>query len=164
MNRRESLMSLIGLALIPKINCRKSKNRLQKMRVLINERYGGFGLSDKAIKLCIERGMTVTKYNKGVYVDPNANFVEHDLIAADSSSPEQCYKYGLLNKLSQNKYKDIRTNPTVHEVVEELGIENASGRLCSLKFVEIPFNSLDGWHVMEDHGKEWIGEDHKKWS
>lgn len=105
--------------------------------------------------------MTVTGYNEERhYADPDANFVDH------GESESRLGRYHLVwnNNPSCDDHKDIRTHPIVHEVVEELGLKEASGPCCLLKFVEIPYDNLAGWHIEEYDGAEWIAEDHETWS
>jgi len=47
------------------------------------------------------------------------------------------------------------------EVVEELGIK-ANGFCSELKIVEIP-DDVE-WIIEEYDGKEWVAEDHRRWS
>jgi hypothetical protein len=65
---------------------------------------------------------------------------------------------------SMKKYdKSFRCSAELVEVVEELGPE-ADGEFSNLKVIEIPFDGLEGWHILtEEFGSEAVHEDHKTW-
>ena len=110
------------------------------MKIVINADFGGFGLSDKAMREYVKR--------KGL------NLVEE--------GPD---KYGFIYFKNGNDYfldTDIeRNDPILVEVVEALTSEKASSRFASLKVVEIP----DGveWELKEYDGMEHIAEVHRTW-
>lgn len=122
------------------------------MKVAINDKHGGFNLSDEAVRRCIELGMTCTTYSKvGSYDDPNADFVKRD---------EPIFG-GWYNAI-EGDTNDFRTNPIVIQVIEELG-ELANGRFCEAKIIDIPFDGLDGWHIAEYDGLEHVAENYRIW-
>jgi hypothetical protein len=59
--------------------------------------------------------------------------------------------------------RDIRTNPIVIQVVEELG-EKANGDYAKLKIIDIPFDSEEGWHIEDYDGRERVSEEHRTWN
>lgn len=121
------------------------------MKVVINKCFGGFNLSNAAIKECIKRGMKVTTYNEeGNYTDEDADFVD--------SKKEDSWRYGCCNK----HRNEFRTNPIVVAVVEEMG-KKADGPCAKLKVIDIPFETCEGWHVDEYDGMESIKENHREW-
>ena len=114
------------------------------MKIVINKCYGGFGLSEEAVLLYAKK--------KGL-----------NLVV-------QRYKDLKLNHYYLNEKKDgnyfsegdiQRNDPTLIEVVEELG-EKADGTYSELKIVEIP-DDVE-WIIEEYDGKEWVAEDHRRWS
>lgn len=117
------------------------------MKVVINDCFGGFGLSDEACKLCIERGMTCSED----YRD-NTDFI----FFPKGNMFSEYYR------INDRDDKKIRTNPIVIRVVEELG-EEANGSCADLSIVEIPFDSTDGWYIHEYNGRETIEEYHRSW-
>jgi hypothetical protein len=121
-----------------------------KMKVIINSCYGGFSLSEAAIKRCLELGMKLTHYRNGGYEDPNADFVFID---------ESAHKYYAIHR----DVKEFRTNPIVIGVVEELG-DAANGPYADLGIIDIPFDSTEGWNIDEYDGAESISEEHRSWS
>ena len=107
-------------------------------RIAINGCFGGFGLSDKAIKRYAEiKGMTLDK----VKDDPFGGHYEH-----------------------KGKYfsdRDIsRDDPVLHQVIEELG-EEVHGMCAELLIIEIP-DGVD-WIVEEYDGNEHVAEKHRTW-
>jgi len=117
------------------------------MKVVINKCYGGFGLSDRAIELCIELGMTVSDNKSNRDVD----FIKN-----------KKKLFGSRFWPAKVDSKEFRCNPTVVKVVEELGDE-AHKDFAKLKVVEIPFDGLDGWEIHDYDGMETIEEDHQSW-
>jgi len=120
------------------------------MEVVINKRFGGFRLSEKALdKLADEHDFTKTKYDDGNYADEDAEII-------DSRGQDRFGHYCLKN----SRDKEVRTNPAVIQVVKELGSE-AGDRHSELKIVEIP----DGtdFTIESYDGKEYIAEKHNTW-
>ena len=118
------------------------------MKVVINDCFGGFGLSKVAYEWLIkEKGWIVTEYNKeGDYKNPKADLV-------------------LSNHFSNTYYHvknedELRINPDVIEVVETIGKE-ASGDCAKLKIIEIP-DDVE-WHISEYDGCEHVAENHQTW-
>jgi len=118
------------------------------MKIVINDCFGGFTLSNKAHERLIELGVQyyksyddIPKDNKGLYI-----------VKSDS----------IFGEYYDNFYNsEYRTNPLLIQVVEELG-EEASGFAGELKIVEIP----DGiqWEIHDYDGVETIHEIHRSWS
>ena len=109
------------------------------MKVVINTCYGGFGLSQEALKE-LQRIAT-----------PDSAFIikldENQLLYAD--------------KNKEAGYYSIRQDPQVVEVVEKLG-NRANGKHAKLKVVEIP-NGVD-YVIDDDDGVERVTEYHRTWS
>jgi len=55
-----------------------------------------------------------------------------------------------------------RNDPILVQVIEQLGINEASGRYANLKIVEIP-DDVE-WELVEHDGKEYVAECHRTWS
>lgn len=147
-------------------------------KVVINDCYGGFGLShiakDKLLK---------AKGNKEVfwYVAELAAFEETEYVLTDVEDIEDSI---LLDTAPLTKYfgtsissldiERIRKEHSAHssisdierddvdlvKVVEEMG-EKASGRYSALKVVEIP-KEVE-FQIEEYDGNEWIAEKHRTW-
>jgi hypothetical protein len=121
------------------------------MEVIINNCYGGFGLSDAAIERCCELGLSCTTFDQNCKpLDPQADFA---LLNLEMFSK----KFRILNELK------IRTNPVVISVVRELG-DKAKNSLSDPKIIEIPFDSTEGWHIQDYDGLEKVVENHRSWS
>lgn len=120
------------------------------MELIINNCFGGFGLSDAAIERCLELGLTCTNLDgEGKASNPQAEFALLD---------NQMFtkKYTILHEMR------VRTSPVVIAVVREMG-EKAGDSLSSPKILEIPFDSTDGWHIQDYDGQERVVENHRSW-
>jgi hypothetical protein len=111
------------------------------MKIVINADYGGFGLSDEAIrmyadligiKLYEEKGSSFTHFYK---------------------DPEKKKDYFFDNDIP-------RDDENLVKVVQTLGFE-ANGRYSELKIVDIP-DDVD-WFIQENDGREWVAERHRTW-
>lgn len=141
------------------------------MKVVVNRCCGGFGLSDKAIEMIMNRkGLSCfrykqTKYNwrDGIVEYTRCNsfgknvignyYLTKDVGEKINKIPnEYCWYYG--SKLE-------RTDSDLIAIVEELGEESASGRFAQLKIVEIP-NDVN-WEIYDYDGVETIHEVHRSW-
>ena len=114
------------------------------MKIVINSDFGGFGLSDEAIReYALRKGFTLVEEKCG----------------------EFGFTYFYKGEISDNTLfweGDIeRNDEDLVEIVERLG-SAADGKFSSLKVVEIP-EGVD-WQVMEYDGREWIAERHRTWS
>lgn len=118
---------------------------LSYMKIVINQCYGGFGLSEEAVLLYgKKKGLNIIvvrdKIMKGLrhyYLDEvkDGNYFHENYIE--------------------------RNDPALVEVVNELG-KKADGYRAELKIVEIPDDVK--WTIEEYNGKEWVAEDHPTWS
>ena len=121
--------------------------------VVINNCFGGFGLSDKAYKQLIEWGIPVKKYNS------KDDHKKEKVIYDRELTPE-----GGLSAFG-NRYWDTwideeRENPLLIKVIKKLG-EEANGSCAELKIVEIPIDIK--YEIAEYDGSEHIAEEHQTW-
>lgn len=124
------------------------------MKVVINQCFGGFHLSDKACEALIKRGWTVTSYNKeGNLQDATADFVKDE---ERSSSLFSKYHLGKRD----DREPELRTHPDLVAVVKELG-KKASASVANLVVIEIP-DDVE-WEIKEYDGNEWVAEKHRTW-
>ena len=111
-------------------------------KIVINVDYGGFGLSEEAMRLVLER--------KGL---PYVQDEEKGIMSffRNPNNKDEIYWEGDF----------ARDDEVLVKIVEALTSERASGRFSSLKVVEIP----DGvnWYVEEYDGREWVAERHRTW-
>ena len=108
------------------------------MKIVINNSYGGFGLSEEAHRLIAKRkGWTHA-----------CDDWDNDYWYSEPGNP--VYSSDLL-----------RYDPDLVAVVEELG-ENANGIYAELKIVTIPDNI--NFEIKEYDGLEHIAERHRTWS
>ena len=133
------------------------------MKVVINKCYGGFGLSDKAWKILIEKhGFLPKTYDQMDEVE----YAKRPVTWVHDSKLETKEEYTKHSDFLPRFYHsnddgcDFRTHAGIIEVVELLG-EEANGKHAVLKIVEIP----DGieWEIGEYDGIEWIDEKHRSW-
>lgn len=122
------------------------------MKVVINTCFGGFGLSEAAIKLyCELRNMPV--YKRGTGWD--TWWVKCPVDVFDTLSDEE------KDNMYFSEYSIERDDPILVQVVERLG-QAANGMCAELTVVEIPDNVE--WYIEEYDGKEHIAEVHRTWS
>ncbi len=117
-------------------------------KIVINEEQGGFQLSQKAIqKLIDEHGYEKTRVNEdGEYENPDAEIVSDEGVFEDKDVTEAY----LMNTFVDS----VRADPSLVQVVEELGFSKASGRLSQLKafdehflsfLIELGFEAFDSF-------------------
>jgi len=112
------------------------------MQVLINKCYGGFGLSDDAIRRLFElKGWKCIEEKRD---DTNTFFYK------DVKSDESFFWETNLE----------RNDPEMVQVVKEMG-DKANGRFAELKIVDIPDDVR--WYVEEYDGMESVHEEHRSW-
>ena len=113
------------------------------MKVVINADYGGFGLSDEAIREYAKR--------KGLTLVEEKNEKWNDITFYKDSVAEDNY----FNE------RELERNDSVLVEVVELLKDKANGRFACLKVIEIP-EDVD-WYVEEYDGIEWVAEKHRTW-
>lgn len=103
------------------------------MKVLINNCYGGYGISHEACKLWLERN--------------NISFIE---TKDDYGDPQ----FIIDNDISYVSHLISRDDPYMIQIFEEKGSEFVSGECAELILVEVP----DGcqYRIGEYDGMEWI--------
>ena len=141
------------------------------MKVVINARHGGFGLSDDA----------VVRYHeilgKEVWIIGDY-FPTYSLVPPEErqdaglkyGSPANWHEMSLEEKKQWNEiyhqqtfstHDMARNDPVLIQVIQELG-KGADGRHAELKIVEIPDDVQ--WQIQEYDGLEWVAEVHRTWS
>ena len=122
------------------------------MKVVINRKFGGFDLSQEALKELQKR------------LTPDSGMVV--VARKDPDNPEANSKLYMFPDAEEfegveDPLVSTRSNPQLIEVVEELG-SRANGLCADLKIVEIP-DDVDV--VIEEYdGDEWVSEVHRTWS
>jgi hypothetical protein len=145
------------------------------MKVVINARFGGFGLSHKAtMRYANLSGFTLYPYydsftmtcygvQPGAWDNPESGApigysrVPLETLELDN---EGDYKFPS-DEDYFSEYSLDRTDPMLVRVVEELGDE-ANGRHAQLKVVEIP-DGVD-YFIDEYDGNEHVAERHRTWA
>ena len=111
----------------------------ETQQIVINTDFGGFGLSDTALEMLHE--------DYGWKIGSDERIRESTSGSKDLSL---CRSYD----------RELRTDPDLIEVVEQLG-EDAASTSAELAIVEVPVNVE--WERQEYDGKEWIAEAHRTW-
>lgn len=141
------------------------------MKVVINDCYGGFGLSDAAYEKLIEWGVPVRRYIKQkrdpdtmkYLPEPNNEgqvIFDSDLVAPSEQSKLELSMRKLCGRYSDYWLDDMRNHDLLVRVVEELG-DKASGKFAELKVVEIP-DDVE-WQIEQYDGCEHVAEKHRIW-
>lgn len=113
--------------------------------IVINTKYGGFGLSKEARLLYLERAG-----------------IAYTLVPGPDRHTESLY--GPRVEVNGNNWRDndiARDDPILVDVIRQLG-RQADGSHAILKIVEVPAGVK--WNVAEYDGLEWVEEVHRTWS
>ena len=141
-------------------------------KIVINDCYGGFGLSHEGICAYLDKcGVPYwTEINErfgglipfNYYLVPPEERMQsqpenwHEMTLAERAAHNQAYSKTVFTE------RDIaRDDPWLVAVVEELGSDIVSGNHAKLKIVEIPADVE--WEIEEYDGSEWIAEKHRTW-
>lgn len=142
------------------------------MKVVINRKFGGFGISNEAFLKLFKRNVefmetsTPKKYYGGDDTweedwkkDFKTEYTEVEEGIFIHKHGFNIYKDGVLYDF--NKYdKTVRTNEDLINIVEEMG-EKSFGQFAKLEIIEIP-NDVN-WEIDEYDGVETIHECHRSW-
>jgi len=128
------------------------------IKIVINRCYGGFGLSQEALKRLIELGASVQIIKEAGWKDASNECMIWD-VSNVHETPRIFEKETLV--LSHGYENQIRTDPRLIQTIEELG-ERANGRCAELEIIEIP-EGVE-WEIEEYDGMEWVAEKHRTWS
>lgn len=134
------------------------------MKIVINSDYGGFGLSDKAMREYFrqKQGIEIYSYKSKPGSDIYEQVVPIDTLFVHYCTLDQpTLTSKELNEHYITDYDIARNDPILVSIVEEMGKE-ASGDLSSLKIVEIPDGTK--WCIREYDGAETVEEVHRSWS
>jgi len=113
--------------------------------IVINTKYGGFGLSKEARLLYLERAG-----------------IAYTLVSGPDRHTESLY--GPQVEVNGNNWRDndiARDDPILVDVIRQLG-RQADGSHAKLKIVEVPAGVK--WNVAEYDGLEWVEEVHRTWN
>lgn len=130
------------------------------MKVVINDTYGGFGISKKAAEWLIEeKDWQVTQWEDGTFADDSADLV--DRTAGPGGDPEDRLLGPRYSFVTDRQDAELRKDPDLIECIETLG-EEANGRHSKLKVIEVP-DDVE-WEIKEYDGNEWVAEKHRTWT
>ena len=140
------------------------------MKIVINKCYGGFGLSDKAVEMIMNRkGLNCFRYvqTKYKYSDRVNEFTRCDETEANNHLCVYYVTKDLGEKTNNlpiefywSVYSIDRNDADLIAVVEKLG-EEANGKFSKIKIVEIPDDV--NWYIDEYDGIEVIYDENRCW-
>lgn len=134
------------------------------MKIVINNCFGGFGLSDTAFERYLDlKGITWYKGQtefgaSNYYTVPEEEF--NKIQEEEDKLPVGKDRYARSNAAYLSYYDIERNDPILIQVVEELG-DIAFGDYSDLRIVEIPDDVQ--WKIDEYDGVESIHEVHRVW-
>ena len=111
-------------------------------KVAINTCFGGFGISNKALRRILR--------NKGIKFEADDQNIYY----------RKGYLHDQDHVLYPYDFCQDRSDPDLIEAIEYLG-EQAFGWCAVLKVVEVP-DDVE-WHISEYDGLEHVAEDHRTW-
>ena len=115
-------------------------------QIVINRCYGGYSLSEEAIKhILVSKGYTNIESTN-----------EHDQPEFKATSPG-----GLTEFFNEFSFKLSRDDIDLVNAIETLTSVGASGDCAELKVVEIPDDV--SWYISEYDGMECVAEQHRTW-
>lgn len=138
------------------------------MKVVINCCYGGYGLSDDALKAILERKGEQWWERESKFKSLMGNELyrcppeEYDRLYEEAKASSSMDRYREANAMYVTHGDYERWDPDLIAVVEEMG-EASFGRFSRLEIVDIPFDDGEGWYIDEYDGMETIHEDHRSW-
>lgn len=138
------------------------------MKVAINKCFGGFCLSDKAVKRLLNLKDKECFFYKQTKWNFHDGIDEYSLIDGDD---DDIFKHSVtrylgekINELPEEDYFYYgnldRTDNDLIQVIEEFGDE-ASGKCGNIKIVDIPDDIQ--WEIDDYDGIETIHEVHRSW-
>ena len=144
------------------------REKRNKMKIVINRCYGGFGLSQKAMEMYYGFRNTKIKPYYYNYDDHKYHIANGDksgmrmYFIDDGNIPDSFFDTDIKEKNYTHVYcRDIeRNDPDLVKTVEILG-EEANDRYAELEIVDIPDDV--NWEIEEYDGREWVAEVHRTW-
>lgn len=153
------------------------------MKIVINNCYGGFGLSPLAVKRLAELdekecyfftgGIAEKKYTPitleqamddalffNAFSVPNPKELLQSKDWYEMTDEEKNTHNNLYESIELRHRNIERNDAKLIQVVEELG-QKASARCSELVIVEIPDDVK--WQIEEYDGQEWVAEEHRTW-
>lgn len=146
------------------------------MKIIINNCFGGFGISNNALVELMRRKGKEIYFYEGVFVGPDKRIYTKVKASNKSLFVNAVYKdFGNeFIPVSDEQFDDFcknvisasdekwRTDDDLINLLEEKGSKYVSGPCSCLKIVEIP-DDVE-WEVEEYDGSEWISEKHRTWN
>ena len=142
------------------------------MEIVINNCFGGFSLSNLALKKYVEsKGMKAYFYEKVSFnekyikVPYDKNGIITYCVSEDLGDTINHKEFMAWIEKNKDKYfsaSDIdRTDKDLIKIIKELGSKKASGRCACLKIIKVP-NDVN-WEIDDYDGIETVQEKHRSW-
>jgi outer membrane lipoprotein-sorting protein len=134
------------------------------MKAVINECYGGFSLSRKAMERLYElKGKKLYVYEEDFRTKTWTKLPEGEeplMVHYLNSDFGDTFVGSVPNENHVSSYNIERNDPDLVKVVEELE-DKANGSCSKLEIIDIP-DDIE-WEVEEYDGMEWLSEKHMRW-
>ena len=106
-------------------------------QVVLNDCYGGFGLSKDAVSMLNDK--------HGLDIDSDYGYADNDA-------------FGIID----DNIDAYRMDKRLVSVVKKLGVDKASGKHAALRIVNVPDDVVDvhGWHISDYDGCESVHQSH----
>ena len=134
------------------------------MKLVINKCYGGFGLSNEAMRMLLKR--------KGIeFFERESSFASNDFFRVLPEEYDKLEERAIADRSDKEAVEAARTafisqydwkreDPDLVAVVEKLG-EKANDRYAKLAIIEIP-DDID-YYIDDYDGIETVHERHRSW-
>ena len=131
-------------------------------KIVINKCFGGFGLSPVAVlKLGEKKGLKLYPYQH-CYIQRCYKRASDNLAFTYYSTKDLGEETETIpSEYFFSKDNIDRSDPDLVDVIEELGVDRASGLYANLKIVEIP-DDVE-WIITDYDGIEQVEEKHRVW-
>ena len=141
------------------------------IKVAINTRYGGFGISTEAMMRLIKSNSKIVKVDsfKNFGHQPTQEDIDDmvhiegpfwvDFVGVIYNSELEVVYYLELNSI------EVRTDPELISIIEELG-PAANGPYAKIELIQIndPDITIDDIEIQtNDAGPDWVAEKHRTW-
>jgi len=132
------------------------------MKIVINKRFGGFGLSEKALLELARRGSEfITLKTPEYYFGCTIDEVEaHMADPIRRICPVVLHEGQVVCAAPSSGNDYLRADPVLVSVVEAMG-KKANGQFADLAVVDIPDDAE--WEIDDYNGAETIEEKHRSW-
>ena len=141
-----------------------TKLKTRKKKIVINNCFGGFSLSDEAFELYLNK-KKIKWYKENGFMGSSIYYKvppdKYKTLSDKWFNEDGNYKRINNKNWYLSNYDIPRDDAVLIEVIKELG-KKANSRYSELKIVEIP-SDVD-WEISEYDGLEKVEEKHRSWN